>query len=81
MFIEGYHREGHVEAVKIIFITLPEFPYEALQDYMNKSEKITNSLNHIFTNINMDCGSCGFKNVCDEVEGLRELHFSKERLE
>ena len=25
----------------------------------------------------LDCASCSFKPVCDEVEGLKELHFGK----
>jgi len=25
----------------------------------------------------MDCASCHLKPVCDQVEGMRELHFSR----
>ena len=25
--------------------------------------------------VNMDCGSCGLQEICDEIEGLREMHF------
>jgi hypothetical protein len=26
-------------------------------------------------NINFDCSTCNLKPICDEVEGMRELHF------
>lgn len=26
----------------------------------------------------IDCGSCALKSICDEVEGMKELHFGKE---
>jgi hypothetical protein len=27
----------------------------------------------------LDCASCKLKPICDEVEGLRELHMKKEK--
>lgn len=74
LFIEGYHQHPKVEAVKLIFVTLAGFPYEELGSLAHQGEEITQSLNHIFNNLVMDCSACGLKPVCDEVEGLRELH-------
>ena len=31
--------------------------------------------NHALKDVNMDCGSCGLQEICDEIEGLREMHF------
>lgn len=75
VFIEKYHTHKDVKAVKIIFITEKDFPYELLFRKTEKMEKITESLNTIFKNIVMDCTTCGLKKVCDEVEGMKELHF------
>ncbi|NCC43047.1 MAG: carbon monoxide dehydrogenase [Clostridia bacterium] len=73
-FRREYHKEKKILAVKMYFVTLPEFPYKKLRGYMEQSERITDSLNHIFQNLKMDCSVCGLKEVCDEVEGLKELH-------
>jgi CO dehydrogenase/acetyl-CoA synthase beta subunit len=78
MFMNEYHKHPKVAAVKMIFITQPDFPYEKLNEKAHQIEKITHSLNHIFNNLNMDCSACGLKKVCDEIEGLRELHFAQE---
>lgn len=73
-FIKGYHGHPKVEAVKLIFVTAAGFPYDRLGELAHQGEQITKSLNHIFNNLVMDCTACNLKPVCDEVEGLRELH-------
>jgi hypothetical protein len=40
-------------------------------------DKITLTLNHIMDGLATDCSVCSFKQVCDEVEGMKELHFKK----
>jgi hypothetical protein len=79
LFLEAYHKDPRVLAVKLIFITLADFPYEILNEKIERIEKVTESLNHIYKNIIMDCSVCGFKNVCDEVDGLKELHFAQKQ--
>lgn len=78
IFLEGYHKDPKVLAVKLIFITLPDFPYDALHKKIDRLEKVTESLDHIFHNLKMDCSVCGLKDVCDEVEGLKKLHYEKQ---
>lgn len=75
MYIDAYHADSKIEAVKIIFITLDDFKYKELEKLLRKSEAITKAVDHIMNNIIMDCTSCGLKKVCDEVEGMKELHF------
>ena len=31
----------------------------------------------IMKNLIMDCKACNLKEVCDEVEGMKELHFAQ----
>ncbi len=44
-----------------------------------KIEDVTKTMNTILEGMpeDLDCASCSFKPVCDEVEGLKELHFGK----
>ncbi len=75
-FLDTYHQNENIEAVKLIFITDPSADYKALAEKSKHLEDITNAIDHIFKNVTMDCGSCSLQKVCDEVEGLRELHFN-----
>ena len=77
LLLDGYRAHPNVLAAKMIFITLPDFPYDALNTQVRLMEKITGSLDHIFKNLMMDCSICNLKPVCDEVEGIKELHFSQ----
>lgn len=73
-FVEAYHRKPQVEHVQIIFVTRPELvkPLEALG---RKCRALTDALNHIFEGMPTNCSACQLKPICDEVEGMRELHF------
>ncbi|MDE6166840.1 MAG: carbon monoxide dehydrogenase [Acetatifactor sp.] len=58
-------------------VLAPGFDYKALAECAGEAEDITRTIDHIMTGGIMDCVSCGLQRVCDEVEGLRELHFQK----
>ena len=73
-FINEYKENSHVKAVTVIFITLPNAPYEKLDSLADLSASITRALNHIIADIKMDCRACDWKPVCDEVEGMKEMH-------
>ena len=77
MYLERYQKILQVKNVNVIFVTHREFDYDALDETLRRAEQITQSLNHIFKGLNMDCGTCSLKAVCDQVEGLRELHFGQ----
>lgn len=76
-FLAGYRGHPEVLAAKLVFVTLPGFPYGELQRLASQAEAITRSLDSIFGNLMMNCASCELKTVCDEVEGMRELHFAR----
>ena len=76
-FIRCYRKNLNVLAVKLIFITAPDGPYEALADLGRRSVEITRTLCTILDGLPMDCSACHLKPVCDEVEGMRELHFGR----
>lgn len=75
LMIDEYHKNKHIEAVKLIFITLDNFDYKSLQKTIRKSENITKAIDHILNTSTMNCNSCSLQKVCDEVEGMKELHF------
>lgn len=75
LFINKYKENPSVRGVKMIFVTAPQADYSSISALAEKSNAITKTLNHIMNSINFDCDTCNLKAVCDEVEGMRELHF------
>lgn len=75
MFINKYKENPSVKAVKIIFITADLPIFKQLVSNAEKVDDITFTLNHALSEMNLDCNNCNLKEICDEVEGMRELHF------
>ena len=73
----AYRSFPQVEAVQTIFVTEPAFAYDKLRTSARRMEQITQSFEHIYESLTMDCSQCGSKAVCDEIEGLRALHFAQ----
>ena len=73
-----YKAVNLVKHVKIIFITDRKL-VEALRPNADKVDSITKTLTHILDGLPTDCGHCSMKSVCDEVDGMRELHLGKSR--
>ena len=74
-FIRKYRENAHVQAVRLLFVTDPRADYSLLSDAAARADDITKALNHFLEGIPTDCGHCDLKPICDEVEGMRELHF------
>lgn len=75
ILINKYKENSAVKAVKVIYITDKSVDYERLEKIAKHNYDITEALNHIMNNITFDCTSCNLKPICDEVEGMKELHF------
>ncbi len=75
--IAAFHRNNAVRAVRLFYVTDPSFDYQALARRAQQVEEITKTIDHILKNAVMDCGACGLQKICNEVEGLRALHFSR----
>ena len=75
LLINKYKEIPNVKGVKVIFITQPDIDFNKLMDIAEKQDSITKTLNHVMNTVNFDCDTCNLKAVCDEVEGMRELHF------
>ena len=72
-YIAKYKEVDSVRAVRMIFIT-DRALVEALRPNADKVDAITRTLTHILDGLPTDCSHCSMKPVCDEVDGMRELH-------
>jgi hypothetical protein len=79
-FIRKYRENPVVKNVRVVFVTDPGAPYKALRTNAKKVTDITRSLSTILDGMPTDCASCNFKPICDEVEGMKELHFSQRKM-
>lgn len=75
LLINKYKEIPAVKGVKVIFVTDENADYNTLSAIAEKNNQITETLNHIMNNVNFDCSTCNLKPICDEVEGMKELHF------
>lgn len=78
-FIRQYKKNPNILNVKLLFITASDADFPALARSAKNVYDITMSLTKILEGMPTDCGSCNLKSICDEVEGMRELHFGKEK--
>ena len=76
-FIKKYKENSLIDHAQIIFVTGDRQLCQELAETAKKVDAITLTLNHIMDGLATDCSVCSFKPVCDEVEGLKELHFKK----
>ena len=75
---DAYKQDKNVKAVKQIFITDPSFDFAAFSQVAKLNEGITVTLDHILKNLKMDCATCSFKDICDTIEGMRDVHKREE---
>ena len=71
--LQEYLKFSNVKSAEIYFVT--DFnDFEKLNSIAKKISQTTSALNHIFDNVMFDCSTCNLKEICDEVDGLKELH-------
>ncbi len=75
LLINKYKENPSVKGVKVFFITDANVDFKELNTIAEKNNQITETLNHIMNNVKFDCDTCNLKPICDEVEGMKELHF------
>ena len=74
-YIKAYKQDENVLNAKVIFITQPGLDYAAMKANAKKAADVTGTLTHILEGLPTDCSVCSLKGICDEVEGMKELHF------
>lgn len=71
--LNEYLKFPYVKSAEIYFVT-DYCDFDVLNSIAKKISQTTSALNHIFDNVMFDCSSCNLKEICDEVDGLKELH-------
>ncbi len=74
--INHYLDNDNVEAVKIVFITKDIKEFDDLCKIARTITNAQDALNHIMDNVIIDCNHCNLKTICDEVEGMRDMHIA-----
>ena len=74
-YITAYKKDPNVLNATVIFVTAPGFDYGAMKKLAKKANDVTGTLTHILEGLPTDCSVCALKDVCEEVEGMKELHF------
>lgn len=74
-YIQAYKKDPNVLNATVIFVTAPGFDFATMKQLAEKSNAVTNTLTHILEGLSTDCSVCALKDICDEVEGMKELHF------
>lgn len=80
-YIKQYKQNPSIVAVKMIFVTADDANFEELRKDAKKTQEVTKALSKILEGMSTDCHSCTLKPICDEVEGMKELHFGKNKKE
>lgn len=75
LLISKYKENSDVKAVKVFFITDKTVNFSALKALSEKNSEVIEALDHCIRDLNLDCNTCKLKAICDEVEGMKELHF------
>ena len=76
-YLKEYKKLNYVNNVTIIFIVGKCDLYEEFKKLANKKKEISDTIDHILKGLMVnDCDACSVKDLCDEVEGLREIHKS-----
>ena len=74
-YIKAYKQDENVLNATVIFITKAGLDYAAMKANAKKAADVTGTLTHILEGLPTDCSVCSLKGICDEVEGMKELHF------
>ena len=80
-YIKEYKKDPNVLAVRVIFSTVEDADYAEMKKDAKMVRDITKTLSKILEGMSTDCHTCSLREICDEVEGLKELHFGKEKKE
>lgn len=76
IYIDRYKKLKGVNNVQIYFIV---GDYDFIKELIAVSKKVnevTEAFDHILKNVILDCDVCPLKTICEDIEALRELHFS-----
>lgn len=77
LLIKKYKENPAVIGVTVFFISDENADFAKFEVLAQKSNSISETLNHVMNSVKFDCDTCNLKAVCDEIEGMKELHFKQ----
>lgn len=77
--IKHMKENPNVLAVNEIFVTAESANYKDLIQSAAKAAAIRRSLSVLNKGMPTECGTCDIREICNDVEGLRELHFGQNK--
>ncbi len=63
----------YVKSVEVIFVTSSTEDVSRLKEITAHSEKIIAAMNKMAAEMDFECGSCDYQEVCDEADGLKGM--------
>lgn len=77
--IRALHELPFVEAAEIVYVTESTSAVTQFKSLAHKVTDMQKAMNTMLENLEYDCESCGFSEICDEVEELRMLHRKQQK--
>lgn len=71
-----FRGKPYVIATEVIFFTSSTNDVSRLKEITAPAEKIIAAMNKMVSEMNFECGSCDYQDVCDEAEGLKGMRDS-----
>ena len=62
-----------MKAVEVIFFTSSTDDVRRLKEITVPAEKIIAAMNKMASEMDFECGSCDYQDVCDEADGLKGM--------
>lgn len=72
--IRDYKKYEYVDAVEVIFVTSNAEEVRRLKPTGEKVARVIDALNKMFDDLEPDCTSCDFNDICNEINDLRKMH-------
>ncbi len=69
-----YRSHPLVKAAEILLVTSSSQDVSALQQIGKQAERRTRAMDRIAAEYSLDCDSCEYNDVCNEVDALRAMH-------
>lgn len=76
IYIDHYKKLPGVNHIQVFFIVGDYDFIPKLVELANQVNDVTNAFDHILKNVILDCDVCPLQTICEDIEALRELHFS-----
>jgi CO dehydrogenase/acetyl-CoA synthase beta subunit len=71
--IRLFHTKPYVKAVEVIYVTSSPEDVIRLREITSPAERIIAAMNKMAAEMDFDCSSCDYQDVCDEADGLKGM--------